>query len=191
MTVHSLAPAYVQIMYHSAYAPHVMTIPTKEWNPGTPYGDFDTWSASSVPGDEMIEDLVTLMLPFFQPTVTFDSFTIFTKEDALAPAIPRASKVLDLDGTNIGAGEMKATQATWSAKTEAGGNAKIIMLDYYHGGDFDKIDFGGLGVDGSAFTAEWFNTAKGWAGRDNARPYFFQQISITLNEKLRREYHMN
>lgn len=191
MTVHSLAPAFVEISYHSAYAPHVMTIPTLDWTPGGTYGDFATWSSSSIAADAMIEALVDKLQPFFQATVIFDSFTVFTMEDATAPAIPRASKVLALNGTNIGVGEMKATQGTWSAKTEAGNVAKIVMLDYYHGGDFDRVDFSNVGVDGTAFLDEWFALTNGWSGRDNSRPYFFQQLSITLNEKLRRQYHMN
>jgi len=190
MTEGSLYPSFVEIDYHSDYAPHKMTIPTKQWNSGGAFGDFETWSAGAIPADEMVEALVTLMLPFFRSSVSFDGFTVFTMADVDAPAIPRASKVLGLDGTSVGTAPYKATQATWSAKTTAGSLAKIIMLDVALSGSFERLTYSSLTPAAEAFLAEWFDDGNAWSARIDGKPDYFLQISYTMNEKLRREYHM-
>jgi len=191
MAINSLYPAFVQIQYHSAYAPHVMTLPTTQWTPDLDYGTFACWDGSDKAADDMVEELVLLMVPFFKSTVQFDYWTVYTMADPTAPAIPRKGAAIGEPGTSAGTGWDKATQATWSFKTEDGGLSKVVMLDLETGGAFGKITPAGLTGDAAAFVAKWTADTEGWSGRDNSKPDFFLQISYTLNEKLRREYHLN
>lgn len=190
MAPNSLFPAFVVIDYHSAYAPHKMTIPTKDWNPGAGFGDFETWAGASIAADTMVEALVDVMKEFFPSTSSFDGWTVYTKTDPDAIAIPRAAKVLGVAGTAATTPPIKATQATWTAKTTAGGIAKFSMMDIAAPATFERVTSGGLTADAIAFIDEWFASTNGWSGRDNTQPYFFLQLAYTMNEKLRREYHM-
>lgn len=191
MTVHSLAPNFVQIQYHSPYAPHVMTLPTLPWTPDASFGLFETHSGGTKAADDMIEELILLMVPFFKSTVVFDYWTIYSMADATAPAIPEVGAASGEPGTSAGTAWDKATQATWSFKTAGGNLSKVVMLDNDTGNSFGKIGPGALTGDAAAFVAKWTSDAEGWAGRDNTQPSFFLQIAYTLNEKLRRQYHLD
>lgn len=191
MTVNSLSPAFVQIQYHSAYAPHVMTLPTTNWTADADYGLFETWAGGTKAADDMIEELILLMVPFFPSTVEFDYWTIFTKADGTAPNIPRVGKASGEPGTAVAPGATKATQATWSFKTEGTGLSKIVMLDVNTNNSFEKVTPGELAGAALALADKWTADTEGWSGRDNTQPSFFLQIAYTINEKLRREYHMD
>jgi len=167
-----------------------MTLPTLQWNSGGDYGDFATHAGSAIAADTMIEALVAKLAPLVRSDVQFDSFTVFTKVDEDSPAIPRASKVLGVAGTSVATGPHRATQATFSAKSVSGGVAKIVLLDCPVSADFGRITFADLPTVGSDLLAEWFADTNGWAARDNGRPYFFLQLAYTMNEKLRKQYHM-
>ena len=57
----SLSPASVEIDYHSAYAPHTMTIPTLEWFPTSitgNLGSFSNWAAGTRDAEDMVLDLI-------------------------------------------------------------------------------------------------------------------------------------
>jgi hypothetical protein len=187
----SLVPAFVEINYHSAYAPHKMTIPTLNWNPGGTAGDFETWAAGTIPADDMVEELIDLMKVFFPATVTFDSYIIYTKAAVEDPSIPRYAKSIAVVGTNATPGNSKAVQATWTVKCTDGSVAKIVMLDVGNNNSFVKVTQATVGADGLAFLAAWFASTNGWSGRKNFQPYFYLQTAYTLNEALRRQYHEN
>jgi hypothetical protein len=191
MTVNSLFPAFVELSYHSEFAPHVMTIPTLAWNDGPDAGVFDTWDTFGVDADDMVQGYVTLAAPFFPATVSFDSYTIFTMDDPTAQAIPRASKAVVVAGSNATPGWYKAVQATFTFKTDLGGVFKNVLLDVGVGNDFDpkrSIDVSGPTL---AFIDYLMAVENGWAGRDGGQPSFFLQVSNDLNDKLREQYHMN
>lgn len=190
MAVGSLSPAFVQISYHSPYAPHVMTIPTREWEPGIDGGTFQTWEDSNINAVEMVEALVDKMKVFFVAAVSFDSFTIFTQPTPEDLPVPRFSAVLDVVGTNASSHPYKAIQQTWTAKAEDGSLAKLVFLDMQNAGNFERLTFADLGAEGTALLNEWFAETNGWSSRLNARPYFYLQTSTTVNEKLRKQYHM-
>src|SRR5258706_5114133 len=73
----ALGPYYVRINSHSPDAPHSMSIPTKNFTLGIGTGLFDTWSGTPVDAITMVEDLVTLMLPYFGSDYVFDNWTVF------------------------------------------------------------------------------------------------------------------
>lgn len=192
MAPNSLAPAFVEIAYHSAFGSHVQTIPTLAWDPvGATYGFFDTHNGNTVDAETMIDAIVTLEAEFFPTTVIFDSWTVFTKADALAPSNPRVQKNVNVAGTVAAPGWFKAAQATWTMKTDLFGEFKIVNLDVATLNAWDKITSATASADQIALIAALRDADMGWAGRDGGRPEFFQQIAFTLNEKLRREYRMN
>jgi len=178
-------------MYHSPYAPHVMTIPTLAWNPGVDGGEFETHAAGSIGGDEMIEAMIDKMKVFFAAAVTFDSFSIFTKTAVDAPAIPRYAKALAVVGTNATPGNYKMVQSVWTAKCVNGSLAKINFMDVGNNNSFEKVTFATIGAGGTAFLDEWFASTNAWSSRQDSQPYFFLQASYGINDKLKREYHEN
>lgn len=190
----SLSPAFVRLFYHSEFASHTMTLPTTAWNDVISvggHGQFDAWSGGGRDADDMIKDLVDKLKAFFDASVIFDNYIIYTKADAEAPELPVTGNSLAVVGTNPAPGWFKAVQATWSFRTTAFGDSKLTLLDAASGDDFDKItNITGI-TAAEALRDEWQFDGNGWSGRDNNRPTTFVQIAYTLNEKLRREYNMN
>jgi hypothetical protein len=182
MAEHSLVPAYVEIDYHSTWSPHKMTIPTLAWNPGAGYGDFETHNGGSIAADEMVDALIAVLKAFVPASVAFDGYTVFTKATEASPSIPRAFKTSGVVGT-APLSWSKATQLTISAKTDNAGDARLVLMDAASGNDFDLITPATITASYTALFAEWFSP-------DNGLPYYFTQASITLNEKLRKQYHM-
>lgn len=184
----SLFPASVLINYHSLLAPHTMMIPTKVHNPGAGFGTFDTWAAGTKDAQDMIEELVTLMLPFFDAGVTFDNWTIFEYPDAVSPGDPVASAAFSgMTGSDTGATWAGAVETMLIARTDGFGIAKLVLLDSISDNDFNPVL-----IPTTRYTnliAEWFNTGNGWSGRDNAAPVTFLKATKNLNQKLRKEYH--
>lgn len=189
MAENSLVPAFVEIDYHSVYSPHKMTIPTLAWNPGAPYGDFETHAGGAIAAEDMIDALIDKLKAFVPAGVAFDGWTVFTKPTIESQSTPRAFKTSGVVGT-APASWAKATQLTISAKTDNGGDARLVLMDAASGNNFDLITSATITPSYTALFGEWFADTNGWAGRDNGLPYYFTQASITLNEKLRKQYHM-
>lgn len=187
----SLYPAFFTIEYHSAYAPHLMTVPVVDWNPGLVNGDFVTHNAGSVAALGYISLFVDTIKPFFPATVVFDNFVIYTMDSPTAPAIPRTGAALAVVGTNIAAGNTKALQATLTMKTSLGNLFKQVLLDMGNNNSFERVTAASLGGAGAAWVAFLQDLDGAICGRDRGAPQFFLQISYTLNERLRREYHMD
>lgn len=181
-------PAGVQVFYHSPFAPHIQTLPTLPYDAG---GDtFDTWAGGTVASGTMITDLVTTFLPLYEADVVFDSYRIYTQadEDSL-PVLRKIANFAAVVGTNAGGTWRKAAQATLSALGEDGSKGRLVFLDFNSADDWDAI-FTLTGAILPPIMAEWGNTARGWSTRGDSRPATFLEFSKTLNEKLRREYHM-
>lgn len=189
MTVHSLFPAYVEIDYHSTYSPHKMTIPTLNWNSGGTFGDFETHAGGAIAAETMVDAMITALKAFVPASVAFDGWTVFTKASPTAQAVPRTFKTSGVVGT-AGLSWNKAVQLTISAKTDNAGDARLVLMDAASGDNFDLITPATITASYTALFAEWFADTNGWAGRDDGLPYYFTQASLTLNEKLRKQYHM-
>jgi hypothetical protein len=189
----SLSPAFVKIFYNSVFAPHVQIVGTNTWNPGTDLGDFEAWSGSPVQADTMIEAFITAEAQFFPNTVTFTGYEIYTLADTLGaiPLLVGAKNVSITGDVTPGAGiQQEATQATWSFKSTTGKPSKVVMLDVAVT-DFSLITSASLSIDEQSFIDEYTGVGNAWAARVTSRPFFFKQIAYTLNEKLRRNYHLN
>lgn len=188
----SIAPAFVKIEYTSSNAPHVMILPTLEWTStgfGLP-GEFAEHSGGSTPGDTMVELLVGQMVAMFTSSMEFVNYTIFTQASPSADPVPVFSAPLGVAGSTVSTTWQKAVQITCTSRTTLGGIAKLTFLDAISYDNWDRI------VDLAAFAqlddvfALWSDELFGWSGRDGGRPATFLQATKTLNEKLRRQYHM-
>lgn len=189
----SLYPAFVQIEYASEFAPHVMTLPTREWNDagGTPdSGEFECWDSSFQEADTMITDFILLLSEMFPASVNFNRYTIFTMSAPVAPAIPVYTQAIDYPGLSVAPGWYKAVQQTWSFKTTVASDAKLVLLDAASANAFNKLQTGGFSADVIAIANAYGAPTNGWSARVDGRPFSLNQITFTLNEKLRRNYNM-
>ena len=194
MTQNSQYPGFVEIFYHTLWGQHSMEVCHHGWNyaGGSPEsGEFNTWDDGVVEADVMINDFVDTLLPFFLPTTTFDTYTIYTMADEDADPTPVYAAALDLDGTSIETEWAKAVQTTFTFRTESFNIAKLVLLDTPSAAGFDKILSFGASVEALAILAELSDETNGWSARANSRINTLVQISYTLNETLRRSYRMN
>lgn len=191
MTPNTLYPSYVVFDYHSPYAPHTMTVPTARWSPGGDFGSFLAWDLTDVDAEDMCDAFVDGAAAFFDPTISFDGWTIWNIVNPGDPPHPMTGKRNTVPGTSALADTYnKATQATWTFYTTAFGISKIVMLDVDTAG-FNKITSTTASADELAFIGIMQDAANAWAGRDGFKPQAFKQIAFTLNEKLRRSYNEN
>lgn len=190
----SLFPAFVRIEYHSPYAPHTMTIPTTAWT-GPPTsvfdsGEFEQWAAGSVEADVMINDLVDVLAPLFTDDVIFDGYTIYTQGSPESDPLPVYSAALTQVGSNVSTEWFQAVQRTMVWRTVDFGIFKLSLMDAASDGTFARTGNFSTIAPFDDVHNEVTDTTNGWSGRDNARPNQALQMSLTLNEKLRREYRL-
>jgi hypothetical protein len=168
-----------------------MRVPTTQWSTGAGYGTFLAWDTTNKDAEDMCDEWIAAIKPFWHPATIFDGWTIWTMATPTSPPHPMAGKRVTVAGTSALAGAYaKATQATWTFYTTLFGIFKVVMLDVDTAG-FEKITSTTASADELAFIGEVEDATKGWSGRDGAKPLTFKQIAFTLNEKLRREYHEN
>ena len=86
---------------------------------------------------------------------------------------------------------MKAVQATFNMKSAGAYPFKMVFLDYPHGGgEFEKQRFGDISAAAQALFLEFTRDDRGWSARDNTQIVAFLSVTNTLNEALRKQYHM-
>lgn len=187
-------PNFVRIFYHSPFAPHVMEVPTRQYNAptgGEPSGTFDCWDLSTISADTMITALVNAVKPFYNENVVFDNYIIYSTNNDAGVLAPMFGDTLAIVGTNPSTSWYKAVQITWSFRTTLFNQSKLVMLDAVSNNDYNRITSLGTGTVQEALANEFTAATNAWAGRDDARPSTFAQYALTLNEKLRRSYRMN
>lgn len=189
----SPAPTTILINSHSAFGFHKSQLNALQWN-ATPNvngsGAFDTHDLAGVDADDMIQDLVTLFIPFFPNTYHWDNYVIFSWPTPEGPGEPVASGTLTQVGSSATPGWSKAAQFTLSFRTAAFGLAKILMLDVDTQDSFDKTLVVPPATPLEALVNGFTAADQGWCGRDGTRPQTYLSTCVTLNEKLRREYRM-
>jgi hypothetical protein len=199
MANNSLAPAFVRVNYTSEFSLHVMTIPSVPWIEPAPTavgtarsGLFDLRGLNiDVIADTAIKDYINLLKPLFSPQTTFLDYTIFTQVDAQAAPLPRYTGGLTIVGTGAATSWRKAVQKTYSFRTENFGHSRVVLLDCNSDNTFEKKSGNQLSTAEVAMVNYVAAEASWISGQDNARPVAFTQLSVTLNEKLRRAYKMN
>lgn len=192
MAPNSLSPASVVVAYHSAYGAHRMTIPTREWFPTGitgALGSFLAWDLTTIDGELMITNLINELAAVLQSTCAFDFVTVYTKDDADAPNIPRASLPISIPGTSVSTGQSAAVSTSFLFKTTGNGIAKLVLLDSPIGSNwFAPIlpaSFGSLITD---ISDEFESASNAWSGRDDNRPDSCFKVTFDLNDKLQKQY---
>jgi hypothetical protein len=195
MAVNTLSPASVDIAYHTAFASHHMTIPTRAWNPVPVSGDlgsFDDWIGGNRDGQLMVEQLCGLLAVIVPVATVYDSVTVYTMATATSARIPRKQLALGIPGTITPAGFYQAQSATFNFKTTENGDFKLVLLDQPYGANgFNAehpADFGAAITNlATAIQAD----TNGWAGRDDTQVASLRKLTFDLNEKLQKEYRMS
>lgn len=188
----SLYPASVVVDYHSPYGFHKMTLPIKAINnPEDATGNYTVtnWDGDTILLQDMIEALVTELLPRFASTVEFDSFTPFHYPTIDDPPIPLLTIALAMVGTAGTPGWYKATMETQIMRDTEAQICKLVLLDFASGNNFEKYtNPATAGVEDIFLvltSIEW-----GFSSRNGKRPASFVARTATLNQKLREEYRM-
>lgn len=183
-------PSFVKIFYHSDFAPHVMVIPAHNYTKVdlTHAGAFNNWSLGFTAGDTMIEALIALMAADFPANVVFDRYEIWQK--ASPTAIPELAfqKVHSVAGSNAGAGWQEAVQKTFFMRATDNSAFKLTLLDIVSDNLFGK--YYSLNPTESAIVAALVDPGNAWQSRAGFQPIAFKALTITLNNRLRREYHL-
>lgn len=192
MTPFSLYPAFVRIFYRTAYAPHTMTLPVLDWNPpsgGHPSGTFLAHDTSQADAESMIDNLVDQLRAVWLPTTSIDEAIIYTMDAPVAPAIPQVSYPITAVGANTNTGWNKATQVTFTLRTDLFHKMKLVMLDIPSDNDFAKYtNEGDLSSEYTDILAVLRADANSWCGRDRGQPTTFVSMIIDLNDGLRDRY---
>jgi hypothetical protein len=194
MTPNSLSPASVEINYHTAFAAHKMTIPTKEWLStsitGT-LGSYEDWAGGNVDAEQMVNDLVDKLAVLVPSTTHFDSATIYTMATSTSPLIPRATAALTQVGSSGATAISEAISCTFNFKTLGNHNAKLVLLDFPLGSNgFNKLLPAGFSADVIAVETQMRATLNAWAGRDDTQIAGLRTLTFDLNDKLQKAYRM-
>lgn len=187
-----ISPGFIRVDYLSPYAPHVMILPvnTIDVDAGAPEDStILAWDSGQRDWVDMATDLLTEIADAYATTVNFNRITLFNKPDPDLDAVFLASEAIDIDGTVETPGWYQGTQLTLNAKDGENKIAKLVLLDFASGGLFTKTQtLTGSGLE--AIWGEWASNLNGWSSRNGLRPSTFISATRTLNEKLRRNYHL-
>lgn len=189
----NLYPSYAKINYHSIFGIHSMSLPTLRWNAGTlgTPGTFDTHDGAGIAADVMVKALVDLLAAKVPSTTVFDNYEIFNAPTLSNPLVfnPVYGEALAVDGTLASpTGAAKAVQYTIGMRTVLFGRSQIVLLDVPSGNTWGNVTTPDSATQD--IIDEWTADTNGWAGRDGGRPFYFTNISISMNKRLRRKYGM-
>lgn len=188
----SVAPAFVQIEYHSAYGPHVMKIPiTGIENPtaSAVLLTAEAWDTSSININDMVNALVTEMQPRFAATAGFDRWSVWSQPTPDDDPLFVGGASIGEIGTAGTPGWAQATQETISLRDTAGKLFKLTLMDFASGNNFAAYTLAStIGVDG--IVDELIADTNAWMSRANNQPDNFIRRTATLNEALRRAYRL-
>lgn len=195
MAVHTLYPCSCALRYHSAYAPHVMTIPLTAWSPVSSGHDSGTnlaWDSSQVDTKDMITGLVDLLIPFFDTNTHFDGYTIFTYATITGPALPQ-SEATFMGKVGTSSATIPASMASYIFRTAGFGSARIILLDTVVTSTFQPktVLLSPADDDEIALINYWMDDGNAFAGRDGTQVTFWRKITYKLNDALRKEYRLS
>jgi len=86
-----IGPSFIRLDSTSEFGPHSNFIPTLLWSDdpsANNHGVFQTWNSGSIDALDMIMDILTALLDFYDATTTFNNWTILSKPDPDSPAVP-------------------------------------------------------------------------------------------------------
>jgi len=191
----ALDPAFGVMEYTSLWGSHKMTVPTAAWNAGigtNGFGGYVGWDTTTANDAlDMWTDLADLLKVFVLASTSFNLVTLYTQASPTARPLPVEIMPLGIAGTNTSTAQAKAVQQTWNMRSTAFGKGKIVLLDGPIGSNFEKILRAGFGADDLALEGELTDLTKAWACRDSTPFATAISKTLTLNDKLRKEYGMS
>lgn len=190
MAINNAFTAFVKIFYQSNFGPHVMERPVRSWvgTPWTGAGTFVGWDEGVVPADDMIEELITLMLPLFTAAVSFGSYIIYVKQEDDDPGDPVFAKNLTgQTGSSTSTAQIAAYAKTYTYLTASSHSAKLVLLDVPTGGVVSKFNSLAPGDELDMVNA-LSNPANAWCGRDNTQIVVWRSGSNDVNDALQKKY---
>jgi hypothetical protein len=191
MAVHDLIGSYIRLKYSSPFAPHVMTIPMNTWNGSDSSLDpglFTCWDASTRAGGTVIMNFVAALAPMFGSDSTFNQGEIWTRPSMDVEPRLRWITSLAVPGSSELTGWEEAVQRTYFFRDTANAAYKLVLLDTPTDNNFGKY----YTVTSDETAIINFLTADDYpfATRNRLKPAYFRSLTVTLNERLRREYHL-
>jgi hypothetical protein len=187
-------PSFMKLFYHSEFAPHVMTMPHRTWSPpggGSDFGFFTPWVGANIDAEVEIDGLVNLLKAVYDADVSFDRWEIWTKASPTDIPVLVANKPISVTGTAVATGWNEAVQVTVSIRCSADNSLfRIVLLDVFTDNFFGKE----YDISGSAALQAVFNyvtnDTNAFQSRAGSQPNILRSATTTLNERLRREYHL-
>lgn len=195
MTPGSLAPCSLVLKYRTAQAPHDMTIPLNAWqfpSSGHVAGTNLAWDDTQRDTDDLVTDLVVLLKPFWPTTTAFTNYIINTYETPTSPARPQVALSLT-GGAGTGGATIPAAQATFNFKTTDFNAFKLVMLDARVSATFQPLENFVVGTNDDEIALRDYIVAdtNAFRGRKETQPVQLIRVTYTLNEKLRKSYHLD
>jgi len=194
MAKNSLFPAFIQMFYSSAYAPHVMTLPINTWSPissGHDAGTALAWDGSQqdvITEMDFLTDKLALLAP---ASVNINSYTVWTM--ASEDANPQYQVSVDVSkvGTNASTNQSKAVQTQYNMLDTEGQKVKLVLLDFPYIGWDRTTGFDALTSTERDVLGKLMDELSFFSSRNGKRPAVFRSRTTKLNDKLRRAYRMS
>lgn len=187
-------PSFVKIFYHSEFAPHVMTLPARTWvAPATGHtsGFFEPWVGANIDADTMIMDFINQAALVYDPDVAFDRYEIWTKATPTGIPTLRVVVPIAVTGSAAAVGWNEAVQVTVTTRSLTDNSMlRLVLLDVFTDNFFGKE----FDISGSAalqtLVDQLLADANAWQTRKGSQATIIRSATTTLNNRLRREYHL-
>lgn len=196
MTVHDPGPTTFVVRSHSVYGNHTAVFCCREWNPvplvpGNLLGSFTNWLSLPVDGEEMADELILRLQPFYPISYVLDSVQVVTYDPLDPIAIPRAIKAYGALGTETDAGWSRATQAIFIMRDASYNMAKITLLDVVNTNQWNPVTTLAGSPEATALVGVFTSDAWAFQSRAGQKITTFQKITYKLNDELRKRYGMD
>lgn len=192
MAENLLNPSAVRLAYHSVFAQHTMTLPTRQWNPlgGTSgFGGYEAWDASDRDVVDMVTDLVDALCACLHSSVVFDTWVVYNEESPGGVMLPVASDVFTAKvGTEATPGWYEAVQGVFTFYDTEFKTAKISLLEFASKNNFAKRTYATTSAAEASIADEYMAVSNAWASRNGARPSSLRSLSLGINDALKKQY---
>lgn len=196
MTVHLPSPTKLVVRSHSVYGNHTAGFYAREWNPvplvpGNLLGSFTNWLSLPVDGEEMADELVEKLTPFYPTSYFIDSVQIVTYDPDTQIAIPRAIKAYATPGTETDVGWSKATMQNYILRDSEYNMAKIVLLDVVNTNQWNPVTDISGSAEATALVGVFTSDAWAFSSKADLKITTFQKITYKLSDELRKRYDMD
>jgi hypothetical protein len=129
MPSNSLSPGFVKLYYTSGGLEHVATLPVvPQEDPGLPGWEVLTYDGSYDEWEAAVTGYVTVIKPLFHTSTVFTYAELWEQPEPEDDPVFRAVAFLEIAGT--GAATVVGSMATFSLRSDQGGNAKIVLMSH-------------------------------------------------------------